>query len=208
MNNNQTQPWQWYLKSVFDYVGGWLLFLLVSPLIWFMAALIKLDSPGPAFFRQERIGYRGQSFISVKFRSMVQNAEQLADVPQTQLVTKIGRYLRLLSLDELPQLFNVINGQMSLIGPRPTLRYQVEAYNAFQRRRLEVKPGITGWAQVNGRNSIPWEERINLDIWYIDHWSLRLDLEILARTWRAVWQREGIYGPGGKNYDFGCPTLT
>lgn len=202
MRSNRTRSWQWLIKSALDYLGGWLLFLLASPLMWLLAALIKIDSPGPAFFRQERIGQYGRPFISVKFRSMVQGAEKMKGVPQVRLVTRLGHYLRLLSLDELPQLFNVINGQMSLIGPRPTLRYQVEAYDDFQRRRLEVKPGITGWAQVNGRNSIPWEERIKLDIWYIDHWSLKLDLEILARTWRAVWRQEGIYGPGGLNYDF------
>ncbi len=201
------RPWQWRLKQTLDYLLGWPAFLVLSPLIWWLAVLVKLDSPGPAFFRQERIGRAGKPFISVKFRSMIQDASLKRHIPQNQLVTRLGKYLRMTSLDELPQLFNVINGQMSLIGPRPTLRRQVEAYDAWQRRRLEVKPGISGWAQVNGRNSIPWEERIKLDIWYIDNWSLCLEGRIWARTWRAIWQREGIYGPGGRNYDFGGPAV-
>ena len=111
--------------------------------------------------------------------------------------------MRNTSLDELPQLFNVLKGEMSLVGPRPTLRYQVEAYDAVQRRRLKVKPGITGWAQINGRNAIPWEDRIKLDVWYVDNWSLWLDIKILGRTLKTVLRREGLYGPDGINYDFG-----
>ena len=109
-------------------------------------------------------------------------------------------------LDELPQVFNVLQGEMSLVGPRPTLAYQVAAYDDFQRRRLLVKPGITGWAQVNGRNAIPWEERIKLDVWYVDHWSLRLDLSIMRRTLKTWVRKEGLYGPAGVNYDFAAPS--
>jgi lipopolysaccharide/colanic/teichoic acid biosynthesis glycosyltransferase len=118
----------------------------------------------------------------------------------------MGRFLRNTSLDELPQVFNVLQGEMSLVGPRPTLAYQVAAYNDFQRRRLLVKPGITGWAQVNGRNAIPWEERIKLDVWYVDHWSLGLDLSIMGRTLKTWVRKEGLYGPAGVNYDFAAPS--
>lgn len=195
------------IKDVIDFLGSWLGLMLLSPLIYLIAFLIRLDSPGPAFFRQERIGRNGKPFISYKFRSMVDKAEMIkagrTTLAEDDLITRVGKYLRQTSLDELPQLFNVLKGDMSLVGPRPTLRYQVEAYDAFQRRRLEFKPGITGWAQVNGRNTIPWENRIVLDVWYIDHWSLRLDFKIILRTLRTVFRQEGIYGPGGVNFDFG-----
>jgi undecaprenyl phosphate N,N'-diacetylbacillosamine 1-phosphate transferase len=194
------------VKTCLDFLGAWLGLIILSPAIYFIAALIRLDSSGPAFFRQERIGKDGKPFISYKFRTMVDKAERFKSgrttIVNDSLITKVGKYLRNISLDELPQLFNVLKGEMSLIGPRPTLRYQVEAYDEFQRRRLEFKPGITGWAQVNGRNLIPWEQRIILDIWYIDHWSLMLDLKIIRRTLITVLKREGIYGPMGQNYDF------
>jgi lipopolysaccharide/colanic/teichoic acid biosynthesis glycosyltransferase len=123
-------------------------------------------------------------------------------------ITRVGRLLRNTSLDELPQLFHVINMEMSLVGPRPTLPYQVAAYDDFQRRRLEVKPGITGWAQVNGRNAIPWEERIKLDVWYVDHWSLGLDFAIMFKTLKVWARQEGLYGPLGVNYDFVADTTS
>jgi len=166
-----------------------------------------LDSPGPAFFRQERIGKDGKHFVSYKFRSMVDKATSMGLGLNVKVdddrITRIGKILRNTSMDEIPQIFNVLKGEMSLVGPRPTLRYQVERYDAFQRRRLECKPGITGWAQINGRNSIPWEERIKLDVWYVDNWSLSLDFKILSRTIRTVLRREGLYGPDGVNYDLG-----
>lgn len=192
-------------KDLLDLTLGWLAFLVLSPLLWTLAILVRLDSPGPAFFRQVRIGQRGKPFVALKFRSMVDKATTMGlgynVAVDDNRITRMGRFLRNTSLDELPQLFHVINREMSLVGPRPTLPHQVAAYNAFQRRRLEVKPGITGWAQVNGRNSIPWEERIKLDVWYVDHWSLGLDFAILLKTLRVWTRQEGLYGPTGINYD-------
>ena len=169
--------------------------------------MIRLDSPGPVFFRQQRIGKDGHPFVPLKFRSMVDKATTMGlglnvstDDPR---ITRVGRVLRNTSLDELPQLFNVLTGEMSLVGPRPTLPDQVAAYNNFQRRRLLVKPGITGWAQVNGRNAIPWEERIKLDVWYVENCSLKLDFTILLKTIKTWTRQEGLYGPSGINYGFG-----
>lgn len=188
-------------------MAGWLSFLTLSPIIWLIAFFIRLDTPGPAFFRQVRIGRHGQPFVAYKFRSMVDQAASLGLRLTVAIndwrITRVGRFLRNTSLDELPQLFNVLTGEMSLVGPRPTLPSQVAAYNSFQRRRLLVKPGITGWAQINGRNAIPWEERIKLDVWYVENWSLKLDLYILLRTIKTWVRKEGLYGPSGINYFFG-----
>ena len=198
---------QLHVKACLDFLGAWFGLVLLSPIIYLIGFFIRLDSIGPAFFRQERIGKDGKPFISYKFRSMVDMASTMGLGLNMSVnddrITRVGKLLRNTSLDELPQLFNVIKGEMSLVGPRPTLRYQVEAYDAVQRRRLKVKPGITGWAQINGRNAIPWEDRIKLDVWYVDNWSLRLDFIILGRTFKTVLKREGLYGPEGINYDFG-----
>jgi len=194
------------IKKILDQILGWLTFLALSPLLWLLAGLIRLDSPGPAFFLQVRIGRGGKPFVAIKFRSMVDKASTMGlglnVAADDNRITRMGHFLRSTSMDELPQLFHVLNGDMSLVGPRPTLPYQVAAYNDFQRRRLAVKPGITGWAQVNGRNSIPWEERIKLDVWYVDHWSLSLDFSILLKTIKVWARQEGLYGPTGVNYDF------
>ena len=194
------------IKKILDQIFGWLALFVLSPLFWLLAVLIRLESSGPAFFRQERIGKDGRPFTAYKFRSMIKNATSLGlglNVAANDFrITRMGKFLRNTSLDELPQIFNVIKREMSLVGPRPTLPHQVARYNEFQRRRLLAKPGITGWAQVNGRNAIPWEERIALDVWYVDHWSLRLDLVILLRTIKTWVRREGLYGPAGVNYDF------
>jgi lipopolysaccharide/colanic/teichoic acid biosynthesis glycosyltransferase len=194
------------LKAWLDFLGSWLGLMLLSPFIYFMGILIRLDSPGPVFFLQERIGKDGKPFMSYKFRSMVDKAVTMGlginVAVDDDRITRVGTILRNTSLDELPQLFNVLKGEMSIVGPRPTIREQVERYGSTERRRLEVKPGITGWAQINGRNSIPWEDRIKLDIWYVDNWSLWLDLIILKRTLKTVLKREGLYGPEGINYDF------
>lgn len=157
-----------------------------------VAVTVKLTSRGPVLFRQERIGLNGEAFEALKFRSMLDGENPL--IPTHDRITAVGRVLRRFSLDELPQLINVARGDMSVIGPRPTLREQVERYDDFQRRRLEVRPGITGLAQVNGRNSIPWDERIRYDIDYVDRCSLKLDVSILARTLGAVSSGEGVEG--------------
>ena len=150
------------------------------------AVAIKLEDGGPVLYRQRRVGLDGRDFDLLKLRTMVVGAEHqgagLAVNRGDARITRVGRLLRRLSLDELPQLWNVVRGEMSLIGPRPTLRYQVEKYSERQRRRLDVKPGITGWAQVNGRASLPWDDRIELDVWYVENRSPWLDLRILART--------------------------
>jgi lipopolysaccharide/colanic/teichoic acid biosynthesis glycosyltransferase len=157
-----------------------------SPLLGLAALAAKLEDRGPVLYRQTRVGKDGSDFELLKLRTMVVGAETIGagiavDKGDTR-ITRTGRVLRRLSLDELPQLWNVIRGEMSVIGPRPTLRYQVERYTPRQRRRLDVKPGITGWAQVHGRAALPWAERIELDVWYVEHRSPRLDLKILAKT--------------------------
>ena len=157
-----------------------------SPLLALGALAVKLTSPGPVLYRQTRVGKDGNDFELLKLRTMVVGAETqgagYAVDRGDSRITWAGRILRRLSLDELPQLWNVVRGDMSMIGPRPTLRYQVERYTDRQRLRLAVKPGITGWAQVHGRASLPWDERIELDVWYVEHRSLLLDLRILAKT--------------------------
>jgi lipopolysaccharide/colanic/teichoic acid biosynthesis glycosyltransferase len=159
---------------------------LTSPVLAVAAAAIKLEDGGPVFYRQHRVGLYGNEFDLLKLRTMIVGAETKgAGISVNEgdpRITRVGRILRRLSIDELPQLWNVLRGDMSLVGPRPTLAYQVERYTPRQRRRLDVKPGITGWAQVHGRARLPWDERIELDVWYVEHRSPWLDLKILART--------------------------
>ncbi len=166
--------------------------LLTSPLLALAAIAIKLEDGGPVLYRQTRVGRHGIDFDLLKLRTMVVGAETmgagLAVNEGDPRITRTGRILRKLSLDELPQLWNVVRGEMSVIGPRPTLRYQVERYDERQRHRLDVKPGITGWAQINGRASLPWADRIELDVWYVEHRSPLVDLRILARTPRALFR--------------------
>jgi lipopolysaccharide/colanic/teichoic acid biosynthesis glycosyltransferase len=170
---------------------------LASPLLATAMLAIRLESPGSAIYRQRRVGKDGRPFDMLKLRTMVQGAEHigagLAVNENDSRITRVGALLRRTSLDELPNLINVLHGEMSLIGPRPTILVQVQQYTPRQRRRLEVKPGITGWAQVNGRASLPWGERIELDLHYIEHRGLALDLQILLRTLRLVFAGEGLY---------------
>jgi len=169
-----------------DVVGAGLGLALASPLLAAAAVAIKLEDGGPVLYRQRRVGQRGEEFDLLKLRTMVVGAERLGEGLAVNRgdarITRVGRFLRRASLDELPQLWNVVRGEMSLIGPRPTLAYQVERYTERQRRRLEVKPGITGWAQVHGRAALPWPDRIELDVWYVEHRSAWLDVKILLRT--------------------------
>jgi lipopolysaccharide/colanic/teichoic acid biosynthesis glycosyltransferase len=173
-------------RRIFDFVGASACLVVSSPLIAVAALAVKLEDRGPVLFRQMRVGKDGCDFELLKLRTMVPGAETLgagyAVNKGDPRITRAGRLLRRLSLDELPQLWNVVRGDMSLIGPRPTLRYQVEAYDERQRRRLDVKPGITGWAQIHGRTKLPWAERIELDLWYVEHHSPLVDLKILLRT--------------------------
>ena len=174
------------MRRTLDVAGAALVLTITSPFLAVAAIAIKLEDGGPFFFRQRRVGRNGEQFELLKLRTMVVGAERhgagYAVYRGDPRITRVGRVLRRLSIDELPQLWNVILGEMSLIGPRPTLAYQVEQYTPRQRRRLEVKPGVTGWAQVKGRATLPWDERIELDVWYVEHRSLWLDLKILART--------------------------
>ena len=174
------------MNRVADVAGGTLGLALASPALLGAALAIKLEDGGSILYRQRRVGRDGEEFELLKLRTMVVGAERqgagFAVNEGDPRITKVGRALRRLSLDELPQLWNVVRGEMSLIGPRPTLRYQVERYTPRQRRRLEVKPGITGWAQIHGRARLPWDERIELDVWYVEHRSPLVDLKILLRT--------------------------
>jgi lipopolysaccharide/colanic/teichoic acid biosynthesis glycosyltransferase len=178
------------VNRALDVVGASLGLALASPFLAAAAIAIKLDDRGPVLYRQQRVGKDGHAFELVKLRTMVVGAERqgagwAVNHGDTR-ITRVGSVLRRISLDEVPQLWNVVRGEMSLIGPRPTLAYQVEQYTPHQRRRLDVRPGITGWAQVQGRASLPWEERIELDVWYVDNRSPWLDLKILARTPQAL----------------------
>ncbi len=177
--------------------------LLTAPLVALLCLWIRLESPGDPIFRQTRAGQGGEPFRIYKLRTMVQNAQTMgagdAVLADDFRLTRSGRFLRRYSLDELPNLWNVIRGEMSIVGPRPTLLSQVEQYTEHQRRRLAVRPGITGWAQINGRAALSWPERIELDIFYVEHRSTRLDLAILLRTAGTLLRGEGLYheGEGG-----------
>ncbi len=194
------------IKRIFDTLISGIALIVLLPIFAIIGILIKLDSKGPVFFVQERAGKDGKIFKAYKLRTMVDNAENIGlgyeIAKDDSRITRVGKYLRW-GLDELPQLINVFKGEISLVGPRPALPHQVEKYSKREKRRLEFKPGITGWALINGRNKLSWPERIKLDIWYIDHWSLWLDLEILFKTvWVVIFKREGIYGKDGVTRDY------
>ncbi|HMJ95172.1 MAG TPA: sugar transferase [Thermoleophilaceae bacterium] len=185
------------MTRVLDIVLAALLLAVTSPLLALAALAIRLESRGPVFYRQLRVGRDGRLFELWKLRTMVPGAESMGAgiyvLEGDPRITRTGRLLRRFSLDELPNLVNVLRGEMSIVGPRPTVQEQVDRYTDRQRRRLEVRPGITGWAQINGRTSLPWPERIELDVWYVEHRSLRLDLRILARTARMLATGRGLY---------------
>ena len=171
--------------------------IITAPVVALFALAIRLETPGHPVYRQTRAGRDGEAFQIHKLRTMVRGAEftgaGLAIQEGDDRITKVGQLLRRYSLDELPNLWNVLRGEMSIVGPRPTLPVQVEQYTARQRGRLAVKPGLTGWAQVNGRASLPWTERIELDLWYVEHRTLALDLRIIARTVGMVLSGQGLY---------------
>jgi len=170
---------------------------VTAPVVALLALAVRLESPGHPIYTQTRVGKDGALFEIYKLRTMVHGAEftgaGLAIQEGDDRITRLGRFLRRYSLDELPNLWNVLRGEMSVIGPRPTLQVQVDQYTQRERGRLTVKPGITGWAQVNGRASLPWSERIELDLWYVEHRTLALDFEILVRTVRMVVTGQGLY---------------
>ena len=185
------------VKRGLDLVMAGALLLIASPFLLLAAATIKLSSRGPVIYRQRRVGKDGVAFDLLKLRTMVSGAEHmgagLAVDEGDPRITRVGALLRRWSLDELPNLVNVLRGDMSIVGPRPTVQSQVSQYTPRQRGRLAVAPGITGWAQVSGRATLPWHERIELDLWYIEHWSLRLDARILLRTARMLVSGKGLY---------------
>jgi lipopolysaccharide/colanic/teichoic acid biosynthesis glycosyltransferase len=185
------------LKRVLDVALAAALLVITSPVLALAALAIRLESGGPVFYRQLRVGKDGSQFELWKLRTMVPGAEAMGAgiyvLEGDARITRVGRLLRRFSLDELPNLVNVLKGEMAIVGPRPTVQEQVDRYTDRQRRRLEVKPGITGWAQINGRTSLPWPDRIELDVWYVEHRSLRLDLRILARTARMLATGHGLY---------------
>jgi lipopolysaccharide/colanic/teichoic acid biosynthesis glycosyltransferase len=185
------------IRRAIDVVVSAVALVLAAPVLAAAMLAIRLDSPGPVIYRQRRAGRHGVPFDVLKLRTMVTGAEHLgaglAVDANDSRITRVGAFLRRTSLDELPNLVNVLRGEMSLIGPRPTLPVQVDQYSERQRGRLAIRPGITGWAQVNGRASLPWSERIELDLYYIEHRSAALDLRILSRTLAMVWGGSGLY---------------
>jgi lipopolysaccharide/colanic/teichoic acid biosynthesis glycosyltransferase len=185
------------IKRALDVLISAPLTILTAPLVALLAVAVRIESRGDAIYRQVRVGQDGRLFEIYKLRTMVSGAEftgaGLAIASGDSRITRLGTPLRRYSLDELPNLWNVLRGEMSIVGPRPTLKSQVDQYTPRQRGRLAVKPGITGWAQINGRASLPWPERIELDLWYVEHRSLALDLRILARTLGQVARGNGIY---------------
>jgi lipopolysaccharide/colanic/teichoic acid biosynthesis glycosyltransferase len=185
------------IKRSFDVVAAAALLLCLSLPLALLALLIRVKLGSPVLFRQQRPGLHGQPFQMIKFRTMTDACgSDGALLPDAQRMTALGRWLRATSLDELPELWNVLKAEMSLVGPRPLLMEYLTLYTAEQARRHEVRPGITGWAQVNGRNAIDWTQRFKLDVWYVDHQTLWLDLRILWLTLRKVWRREGISAEG------------
>ena len=185
------------MKRLIDILVAGLGIVVLSPLLGLLAAVVRLRLGRPVLFRQQRPGLHGRPFVCLKFRTMADARDSRGCLlPDTDRLTSLGRFLRSSSLDELPELWNVLRGDMSLVGPRPLLMEYLPLYNAEQARRHDVKPGITGWAQVSGRNAISWEEKFDLDVWYVEHHSLRLDMKILWLTLWSVLTRKGIAAAG------------
>ncbi|MBO9325457.1 MAG: sugar transferase [Roseiflexus sp.] len=194
--------YRYHLKRVFDLCVASIALVTLAPLLLILATLVRIRLGAPVIFRQQRPGLHGRPFTMLKFRSMTNARDAEGNLlPDEQRLTPFGRFLRSSSLDELPELINVIRGDMSLVGPRPLLMEYLDRYTPEQMRRHEVRPGITGWAQVNGRNAISWDQKLTLDVWYVDHLSFWLDLRILALTIWRVAQRDGIS-------QHGCATTT
>lgn len=185
------------LKRLFDLILTIPGLALLSPVLGIISLVLLLTEGHPVFFTQPRGGLNGKVFYIYKFRTMREAYDARGNpLPDGQRISKLGQFLRATSLDELPELINVLLGDMSLVGPRPLMAIYLERYSPEQMRRHEALPGITGWAQINGRNAVSWEDRFRLDVWYVDHWSLWLDIQILARTIAKVAHREGISEPG------------
>ena len=205
MNPDQTRQqvvpgrrfYQRYGKKIFDRLAGLIIFLLISPVLLLIYVILRFTIGSPVVFRQERAGLMGKPFTNYKFRSMTNQLDASGCLlPDEQRITRVGWIVRSASLDELPQIFNVLKGEVSLVGPRPLHIRYLERYTSRQARRQEVMPGITGWVQINGRNNLSWEEKFELDVWYVDHQSFLLDLRILILTFWKVMKREGISSEG------------
>jgi sugar transferase EpsL len=184
-------------KRIFDLIVTSVGLLLLSPFILLTALAVSIFLGTPILFRQQRPGYKGKPFFIYKFRTMTNASDSAGNLlPDSERITRLGRFLRVLSLDELPELFNILRGEMSLVGPRPLLMEYLERYSPEQMRRHDVYPGLTGWAQVNGRNALTWQDKFRYDVWYVDNWSFWLDVKILLMTFWKVVVREGISQPG------------
>lgn len=184
-------------KRLFDFVVSLLALLLLSPFLLVVAVLVIIFHGWPVLFRQQRPGYRGRLFYIYKFRTMSNARDKAGNLlPDAQRLTPLGRFLRSSSIDELPEFFNILKGEMSFVGPRPLLTQYLERYSPEQARRHDIMPGLTGWAQINGRNALTWEEKFKLDVWYVDNWSFWLDIKIILLTFVKVFKREGISQPG------------
>jgi lipopolysaccharide/colanic/teichoic acid biosynthesis glycosyltransferase len=184
-------------KRIFDLLLAALGLVILSPILLLAAVLVRIYHGSPVIFTQKRPGFKGTPFHIYKFRTMTDARDKSGKpLPDSERLTRLGRFLRASSLDELPELFNVLRGEMSIVGPRPLLMQYLERYTPEQARRHDVLPGITGWAQVNGRNALTWEDKFRLDVWYVDHWSLWLDIKIILLTVWKVLKREGISQPG------------
>ncbi|ASK26855.1 sugar transferase [Neisseria chenwenguii] len=192
-----------FIKRLFDILAASFGLVLLSPVFLILVYLIRKNLGSPVFFTQERPGKDGKPFKMIKFRSMRDAADSDGNpLPDSERLTPFGKKLRATSLDELPELWNVLRGEMSLVGPRPLLMHYLPLYNDFQNRRHEMKPGVTGWAQVNGRNAISWDEKFAYDVWYIDNYSLWLDVKILFLTIKKVFIKEGISAEGEATMPF------
>ncbi|MBT3339028.1 MAG: sugar transferase [Anaerolineae bacterium] len=180
-------------KRAFDFLVAFFALIFSSPILLIVALLVRIFHGAPLLFKQQRPGYKGTPFFIYKFRTMTNRTAPDGNLlPDAERLTPFGRFLRATSLDELPELFNILRGEMSLVGPRPLLMQYLPLYNAEQMRRHDALPGITGWAQINGRNNISWDEKFRLDVWYVEHWSFGLDLKILWQTAWKVFKREGV----------------
>jgi len=191
-----------FIKRIIDIIVSTVGLLILSPMLLILAVIIRVKLGSPVLFRQQRPGLRGKGFVLYKFRTMTDQRDETGRLlPDEERLPAFGRFLRSTSIDELPELFNVLKGDMSIIGPRPLMMKYLDRYTPEQARRHDVKPGITGWAQINGRNAISWEDRFKLDVWYVDNWGLWLDLKIIFRTVAAVFKREGITQQGRVTMD-------
>ena len=194
---SRCEPYSGYMKSIFDLSIAVPSVIILSPLLVLIGILVRLKIGSSVIFRQVRPGLHGKPFTIYKFRTMTDKRDEDGNpLPDGERLTRLGRFLRKTSLDELPELFNVIKGDMSIVGPRPLLMQYMDRYTSEQARRHEVKPGITGWAQVNGRNAISWEDKFKLDLWYVDNQSFWLDCRIILMTIVKVFKREGISADG------------